>query len=176
MSLEDRIRAAVERRRKATNEWFLLQYDEDSPQSLGPPATAEQIARVERALGMPLPPSYAAFLRQHNGWTEWSGGAMILPADVRDAPWVSQRIKQFREHFREFFDERTLNDAFIVLLGEDEPDFVYLDKSKPTERGELEVVHTDLIHGEWGRYPDFAAFLESAANIAESRVERARRE
>lgn len=175
MSLEERIRAAVERKRKAAEEYYLLRFDDESPQSLGPPATAEQIGRVERALGLPLPPSYAAFLRQHNGWKDWSGGAMILPTDEREAPWVAKRIKQFREHFREFYNERTLDNAFIVILGEDEPNFVYLDKSQPTGEGELEVVHTDLIHGEYGRYPDFIAFLESAAKNAEFSVERARK-
>ena len=176
MTLEDQIRGTVQRLVKARQEYFVLTYDEDSPQVLGPPATAQQLSALARKLGSPLPPTYAAFLRLHNGWLEWSGGARVLSTEEHDEPWVKKRMEQVRYHFKEFFDERVLDSAFVVILGEDEPDFVYLDKSKPFANGEFEVVHTDLIRGEFGRYPDFASFLEAAAESSERLVESARKE
>jgi SMI1 / KNR4 family (SUKH-1) len=174
MTIKDRVKAAVERIRKANEEYFSLEFDEDCPQVLNPGASAAQIANVERRLGAPLPPSYRAFLELHNGWTEFTGGAMILPTDEHDKPWVAKRIKRFHDHIREFEKTNVLQHAFFVMLGEDEPNFVFLDKSKRSADGEMEVVHWDLIYGDRGRFPDFAAYLESKAGTVERLVAKAK--
>ncbi len=46
---------------------------------LFPPATDAEITAVEQRLGMTLPPSYKAFLRESNGWLTIS--SRILPAE-----------------------------------------------------------------------------------------------
>jgi hypothetical protein len=171
MTIKERIAAAVDRLRNANNEYFNLEFDEDSKQVLNPPASAAQIADVERRLGASLPPTYRAFLEQHNGWTDFTGGAMLLPADEYGQPWVAKRTKRIHEHIREFEKPDLLKNAFFVMLGEDEPDFVYLDKSKRTPDGEMEVVHWDMIQGELDRYPDFAAFLEGQAKTMEALID-----
>jgi len=171
MTLKERIVAAIDRLRNANNAYSLLEFDEDSQQILNPPATAAQIADVERRLGATLPPSYRAFLGLHNGWTDFTGGAMILPSEEFDKPWVDQRTKRIHEHIREFEQPGLLKNAFFIMLGEDEPDFVYFDKSKRSPEGEMEVVHWDMVQGELDRYPDFAAFLEDQAKTMEALVD-----
>ncbi len=170
MTIQKRVDAAVARLEKSKQEYFELEFDEDDPQVLNPPATAAQLSDVEHRLGAPLPPSYHAFLASHNGWLEFSGGAMLLPSDEHDKPWVAKRMKRIREHLREFADASVLDNAFIVMLGADEKNFAYLDKSKPKGAGELEVVYSDMVDGDLGRFEDFASFLEFKADTMDRLV------
>jgi hypothetical protein len=148
-----------------------LQYDEDLPQELGSPATDAQLQSLVSELGGPLPPSYEAFLRLHDGWTEFDGGAQILSTEERKKNWVLERLAGIKAHLKSFGDDPVLDDAFIVVLGVDESNFTYFDKTKRLENGELEVVHYDLEDGEYGRYPSFLAFLEDALSDTEAMIE-----
>lgn len=172
-AIDDRIRAATERLRKANQEYFELEYDEDSPQELGPPATADALFQLESAMRHSMPPSYKAFLKQHDGWRGVTGNAMLLPTDEHSKEWVSARIKRVREHYAEFFDAAVLEHAFFVMLGKEEKDFAYLDLAARKETGEVDVVYADLDEGEVDRFPDFAAFLEDMADTAEDLVREA---
>jgi SMI1/KNR4 family protein SUKH-1 len=172
-TIEIRISNAVAKLRDANQAYFELEYDEDSPQELGLPASDAEIQALEGAVQHALPPSYKAFLRQHNGWRSVSGGAMLLPTSEHSRPWVAKRIASIRDHFREFFPNVSLDDAFFVMLGQDEKDFAYLDLSSRGDGGELEVVYADLEEGEVDRYPDFAAYLEKTAQIAQELVDEA---
>jgi len=42
------------------------------------PADAEAVSRAERRIGRPVPPSYRAFLLQHDGWFGFFDGAALL--------------------------------------------------------------------------------------------------
>lgn len=46
----------------------------DPVDELGPPASAEEVERMERLIGVPLPPSYKAFLRISGQVSIWGGG------------------------------------------------------------------------------------------------------
>jgi len=170
MAIKDRVITAVERLRKANDEYYSLEFDTDSGQVLNPGASEAQLVDVERRLGAPLPPSYRAFLELHNGWLEFSGEAMVLPTDEHDKPWVVKRTKRFHDHIREFEKTNLLQHAFFVMMGEGEPNFAYFDKAKRSADGEMEVVYWDLVMGDLGRYPDFAAFLEAQATSMERLV------
>jgi hypothetical protein len=50
-----------------------------------PPATPEEILAEERRLGMPLPPSYRAFLSVSNGWELF--GFVDLVLQVQEIDW-----------------------------------------------------------------------------------------
>ncbi len=52
--------------------------DGGSPAPRG--ASEESLQAAERRLGRALPPSYRAFLRQHDGWERLFDGASLLPA------------------------------------------------------------------------------------------------
>jgi len=43
-----------------------------------PPADSESLARAERRIGRPLPPSYRAFLSRFDGWPRFFDGAALL--------------------------------------------------------------------------------------------------
>jgi hypothetical protein len=43
-----------------------------------PGASREAVASAERRVGRPLPPSYRAFLRDHDGWPRFFEGASLL--------------------------------------------------------------------------------------------------
>jgi len=169
--MASRVKAAVERLRAANNEYNLLVFDEPHPQVLGPPSTPAQLAAVEKALGIPLPPSYREFLKLHDGWKDFSGGAMILSSDAFKQPWVGKRLGQLRDHFREFFDEKTFDSAVIVMMGLDDQDLAYFDTTKKRPDGELEVVDFSTVDGEVDRFADFAAYLEDRANVLTSLIE-----
>lgn len=171
-SIEVRISSAVNRIIAANQKYFELEYDDDAPQILPPPATENQLHALESSLGRPLPPTFRAFLALHDGWLRISGNAMILPTGEREQAWVARRIDRIREHFREFHPSHSLDEVFFLMLGEDEKDFAYFDMSN-TSKGELEVVYADLDDGEIDRFPDFAAFLEDMAETAELTAEEA---
>jgi hypothetical protein len=172
-TLEKRVGDAVKRIRAANQQYFELEFDEDSPQELGEPAAAQELHALQARTGKPLSASYKAFLEQHNGWRNISGKAMLLPTTEHDQPWVAKRIKRVREHFSEFFDASLLDHAFFVMLGAEEKDFAFLDLATVREDGECDVVYADLDEGEVDRFPDFAAFLEDMADTAEELVREA---
>jgi len=165
MSLNDEMKAAVKKLRDLNSRWDLLQYDEEHSQVLGPPCTSSELDEVARKLGTKLPPSYAAFLALHNGWTDFMANAGLLSVQERDQPWVEERIGEFREQLIEFFDESILDDAFILGLAEDGRDLVYLDTSSGRADGEMDVVHFDMIDGEIGRYPDLVSLLNEEIEV-----------
>ena len=168
-TLSNDMEATVARLKEAMQRCYRMEYGEDHKQELGSGCNADQLSAVARKLGHPLPPSYAAFLEQHNGWTHFTGGARLLAVEDHDEPWVKTRTQQVRDHLREFYDESILDHAFIIMLGQDEPDFVYLDTSTRRQTGEMDVVHFDLIDGEYDRHPDFVAFLkETVADVEDS--------
>lgn len=171
MTLEERVREAVRRGHEAMQKASLLTFDEESESNPRPPASPDQVHALEQRMRRPLPPSYRAFLEQHDGWLGYTGGAMLLPTEEHDAPWVSKRQKAYRDHFAEFFDVGLLQDAFFVMMGEDEPNFVFMDLAKPTGGGEFEVVHFDMIVGELGRYASFIEYLEAKARTCEELAE-----
>ena len=94
---------------------------------LGEPSTKLQMEMVSKRLGIQLPPSYAAFLGLHNGWMDFVGTAMLLPAEEYDQPWVASRISRIRSPFKEFFDDhgpvaRGSNCGFRLLAGQGDRD------------------------------------------------------
>ncbi len=164
--MNDRVERAVEQFRKLNQEWRLLKYDEDHTQMLGVPCNEKQLAQVAKKVGCALPPSYVAFLRLHNGWTDFAaGGAMLLPAEEYDQDWFGKRMSDLRGHLREFFDEKTLDKAAIIMLGERDHEFAFFDKTTRRADGEMDLVNFSTLDGEIGRYPDFVTFLESKAKI-----------
>ena len=59
-----------------------------------------------------------------------------------------------------------LDNAFPVMLGDEESVFVVLDLSKRDEHGELSVVQWDLDEGEVGTSDSFLDFLEDELEAA----------
>lgn len=163
MKLRDDVAQAVAALRDAIHSLHRQDFGEESPQELRPGADAAAIETIRPLFGGRVPPSYAAFLEQHDGWLKFSGGQMVLPIAERQEPWVAKRLSELRELLDQSEEVGILDDAVILCLGPEEPDFVLYDLREPTEDGEFEVVHFDLIEGELDRYDSFLEFLAGSA-------------
>ncbi len=177
-TLDEEMKAAVENYRDLLNQWSLLDDDEEHDQVLGPPCTAAELDEVAQKLGAKLPPSYAAFLALHNGWTSFEAGAEILSVQERNESWVDERIEIWDEQLGEFFDSfgfenveeawAFTDDKFLILLDRDGYDVVFLDTTTQRPDGEMDVVHFDMIDGEIDRYPNFVALLNGQAEVVKN--------
>lgn len=165
-SVQDRIQFVVGELHDTLRKLHVRDFDGDDPQVLFPGATDSDIHAVADLIGAPVPPSYAAFLRLHNGWDAYNGGAKLLTAGEQSAPWVHERLEEMREVLEGNGDEAVLTNAFPVMLGDEESVFVVLDLSKRDEHGELQVVHWDLDEGEVGTSDSFLDFLEDELEAA----------
>jgi hypothetical protein len=152
---------------EAQKELDRLTADEEEAHERGKPATATQIAALERRIGRPLPPSYKAFLQLHNGWADFAGGAKLLAVEDHDSPWVRKRIDQIGSYL--FSDDAAnpfLNGCFPVLLGKDENSYLVLDARKARKDGEMDFVLYDYGEEE-RRFKDFTAFLKNELKLTQ---------
>jgi hypothetical protein len=163
MSASD-IATIVKELQQAHQQFHRLQFDQDHPQALGPPCSAQQLARLAQVFGGNLPPSYRAFMALHNGWAGFSGGAKILAAEDYDSGWVKARLAELNENLHEFGSggETPIDRNCIpIYLGETEMDFALIDPSTRGPDGEMTVLGLDLeVEGE-NRFADFSEFLRS---------------
>jgi hypothetical protein len=154
--------------------YYRLRYDEDSPQSLGPPCSPDQIAKLEQVFGGALPPSYRAFMELHNGWANFSGAARILTVEDYGSKWVNARLQEFNGLFEEFVPNSPSpidRHCIPIYLGETEQDFSLIDPSTRRSDGEMQVISFDLTE-EVGRDDTFASFLFHRLAIAKRLLER----
>jgi len=136
-----------------------LVFDEEVKHPRGKPCTPKQIAKLERMLGQPLPPSWRAFLELHNGWDEFSGESKLLSVEDQRAEWVQDRLDDIDELCDEFDSENPFNHgALPVMLGEDTKSVLYVDPRTARADGEMDFVALDIIEEE-DRFPNFTAFL-----------------
>ena len=159
------IQSVVEQLKDGTQQLNQLQFDEDEPIRLGAPAAPQELARLATLLGTALPPSYAAFMKQHNGWTDFEGDLAILSSADYDAHWVTARIAEWGGLFEENAGANPLATwAFPVLLGETSGRVVVLDRRSCSPDGELAVVAFDFT-AEEGRYDSFGEFLRHELSV-----------
>jgi len=161
----------IEKLADAMNRYEILAFDEDDYRELGKPCTAAQLAMAEQDLGQPLPPSYRAFLELHNGWTDFIREAPILAVEARHKPWFRRRAKEIRCHLKEFNDPPFISFGFLILAHPDVSTVLYLDKTKPTGNGELEVVAHCLRQGELGRHPSLEGYFRHHLAMYEKMIE-----
>jgi SMI1 / KNR4 family (SUKH-1) len=159
---------------EAMREYDQLAFDEEYPHDLGPPATAEQIAKLEKILGKPLPPSYRDFLKLHNGWSDFHGGAKLLAVEDHGSKWVKQRIKEIGDLFFEDDSDNPFQQGMLpVLLGKDENSYLVLDPSVVRKNGEMDFVRFDYSQEE-KRFKDFTSFLHNESKVMQELVEEER--
>ncbi len=145
-----------------------LMFGDESPQRLGPPATSEALAALERRFGGPLPPSYRAFLELHNGWEHFSGDARLLSVEDQSRPWVQARLAEFSGLLQEFGTSDPISDGCIpVYLGETEQDFALIDPRTRGADGEMAVLQYDLTE-EVHRHSTFAEYLRGVLEVVTS--------
>lgn len=167
-SIEKEIKTIVEKLRNAMQELHLRDFDEDCPQELRQGASDADLLKISTLLGGPVPPTYAAFLRLHNGWLKYSGAAQLLPAGEQNATWVRERVSSMKMILEDNEDGEVLENAVFIMLGPNEANFVVMKTDERSEDGELKVIHWDLEEGEFGTFDSFQEFLEDELETAQA--------
>ncbi len=156
----ERLRAVVQRLIANKKELAKLMEDEEASLQLGKPCSPRQLARVEQALGKPIPPSYRAFLELYDGWDDFEGDAKILGSDDVGAAWVKSRIAKKGALFIEFTKKNPLATfGFPIFLGPTSSRLAVLDTRKVDGEGEMPVITYDYTKKE-DEYASFTGFLE----------------
>jgi hypothetical protein len=172
MNPSARIADLVSQLDEALRTYDRLAFDEVVKHPRGKPCTDKQLARIEKRLGQPLPPSYRAFLELHNGWGEFSGESKLLSVEDHGKEWVQERLDDIGELCDEEGVENPFeNGAVPVLLGEDTRSVLYVDPRTVRPDGEMDFVALDIIEEE-RRFPDFAAFLEHKLGVLRRLIEK----
>ena len=152
-------------------EYSRLAFDEEHRMKLGEPATPEQIAKLERRLGKPLPPSYRAFLELHNGWESFDGSLNLLSVQDQESDWVKEWLKMLLTLFRAVKEENPFEKGAIpVLLGEGEHDFLILDPRTVRKDGEMDFVKFHFAEVD-DRFKDFTSFLRNDLEVERQLLE-----
>jgi hypothetical protein len=157
---EKTVKDLVEQLVAARKEKNRLRRDEEVDEKLGPPATPQQLAELERLLGKSLPPSYRAFMALHNGWDEFQGDFQLLSVEDRQSAMVKARS----EEMGAFFPEQELENpfatwGFLVALGQTSGRLTFLDTRAVDADGEMEVAAFEYTEEE-ARFASFAEFLK----------------
>jgi hypothetical protein len=159
--------ALIEQIDTALRTYDRLAFDEEVEHRLGNPCTPKQIAKLEKLLGRPLPPSYKAFMELHNGWSDLAGDAKLLAVEDHGREWVQERLDDMEELFDEFGPVNPFAQGAIpVLLGEDSQSVLYVDPRTERADGEMDFVALDIVEEE-RRFNDFTAFLTHKLELLE---------
>jgi hypothetical protein len=143
----------------AQREYWRLMYDEEADIVLGPPTAPNQIAKVEKMLGKPLPPSYRAFLELHNGWSGFDGDGKILAVEDYGSAWVQGKLNRIEVLFGENKQKSPFKKgALPIMLGDDITNFLVVDPNKVRADGEMDFVTFDYSEKE-DTFKSFADFL-----------------
>ena len=128
---------------------------ERSNQTLGDPATEEQVKRIEAMFDIKLPNDYRAFLLLHNGWTGFSGANALLSTEEMLAGELHEAILELQEVQRETDDDVAEGFVFEASFGRSR---TYFDVAHERPNGGIDVVYWR--DEEIDRYPSFTAYLE----------------
>lgn len=170
-TIANEITDIVDRLLAAEQELERLQRDEDLDDKRGAPSTVASLAWLQKRFGHPLPPSYRAFLEQHDGWADLSGEAKLLSVADQDASWVRDRVEEFEEMFAEFNPGTSPFAAgcLPIFLGPYESNYAVIDPKSPTRDGEYAVVTYDTTEEE-ELFESFGDFLRDMAALSEAAV------
>jgi len=137
----------------------------------GEPATAAEIAELDRRLGA-LPPSYRAFVELHNGRAGFDGEARILSSEDYGEDWVGERIADLGAVAEDAGAPNPFKGGQPIMLGAGEQNFVLMAPAGAPS-AERELVSYDL-QEEIRLFPDFGAFLEHEVGLMRELIQRER--
>lgn len=133
------------------------------------PATSDEIAAVESALGVPLPNEYRAFLARHNGG--FIDVSEIGPEALPDAAWNSNTLLGTVQLMKEYRQWANIGADVFGFQGkwpyipfcqtEGQELLVFGPSTAGRAAPVLDAFH-EMPPDEWSeRYPSFTAFLEA---------------
>lgn len=141
---------------------FYTAMAEPDRQELGSPATEEQLNAVARILGAPLPPTYEAFLRLHNGWKMFDAATDLYSADEIARASASKGLQKWRRIAIEVEGVDAAN--WLIIGGSREAATKYfIDPGRESTDGEFLVIeHDKVVESE---YPSFLDLLYESTSV-----------
>ena len=169
---EDDLGALCARLKAASERLDELMFDEVFPRELGPPASDAALERLGKRYGLTLPPSYAAFLRLHDGWRGFRGDADLLSVADHGEAWVTEELSARSDLFDEFGEANPIKaGAMPVMLGEGVSTCLLLEPAPPGGKATPRLAQYD--HSQFEEaYPDFADFLRHNLGIVERLIDK----
>lgn len=154
-----------------------------------PPAKESELVTAEKRLGLTLPPSYAAFLRIHNGWEGINAGDISIIGISGDGyalakkefdRYVQMVEKQYRSEGPDYAAQlrsRELKEPSVMYLPHHIPvalnyngSFWVIDRNRRSGSGEYEIARVDLGDEVRKRYKTFAEFINDLAKRVSSEL------
>lgn len=174
-NLLDILKSYAEIRRRLDALEGLTDDDETLSRPL-PAATPGAIAALEAELETSLPPSYRAFLEQHNGWAGFWGAMWIAGADGDSQTYVREQLEEAAEYTdlevpAPGWIGGVEGERYIVLGADDNGGFLAFsnDRDAGGERRVLDIPR-GLVENEWAT---FDAFVRAQHRYRERDLERA---
>jgi hypothetical protein len=124
-----------------------------------PPATPEEILTAERRLGVPLPPSYRAFLSVSNGWERFGSFVQLL-LQVQEIDWYRNADPEGLAGILDNYQEDDVSDEEYLDYDTDEhavaicpryyPDCLLVGKSLES-KSNIILLNSKVVsaEGEW---------------------------
>lgn len=151
----------------AERELSALQFDRQPISVLGRPASELELRRLEKRYGSVLPESYADFLRQHNGWTDFAGAGSLLSTDSHELPWVKAELDIRDMVFSEARQINPLQQGGIaVALGTGRRNLVVLSKPSGEDPGKFSEYDLARKVGEFADFRDYLLKILSVMLLA----------
>jgi len=165
---------------------YQMRVDVPSVYKRFPPATAAEIAKLEKEFGMKCPPSYRAFLKIQNGWRRFGLGWSLLGAPRPESKDLQATVKQTlgqtgavanEQELKDLLekekkDPRLIHPAHHWIIGTDANfNLLLFDRNRVSKDGEPQVVSTRyIIHVEC-RWKNFEAYFKDVLRRVQKRVQ-----
>jgi hypothetical protein len=162
-----RVQEAVARGVRARSR-FYASIDLEDEQSLGPPASLQDIEKLEKKCGNALPPSYRTFLVLHDGWIMVDGGCDLLRAGEMISGPVAEKTRKWQASMVKE-GQAALASGLVVGFSAISQKRIVLDFGQLDAAGEGRLIQWDS--DEFSEYESFIKWLEDTAQEFEELAE-----
>jgi len=136
--------------------------EEDEPSQPHAPASDEELKILEQRTGWPLPQSYRAFLRKHNGWEQFWGAMWIAGTGGATRRYVDDQLTRWKKYSnpksQDHEDIEIEGKRYFVIGADDNGGFLALgDADASGERPVLDIPR-GYVQNEW---PSFLEFVRA---------------
>ncbi len=169
----DRVQMLISAIVGAQKTYTSLAFDTAESGTPRPPATADQIAGLERRFGRALPSSVKTLLSVYNGFDRFHVDGVLLGTEDYDKPWLAKRIANFNRNWQDVEPNPFHNKALPLMMGPDIQHFVVISYDRMNQDGEPLLVEYDL-SAEVRAFPDIYALLENELATLEGMIDRQR--
>lgn len=147
---------------------FYASINLDDEQSLGSPASPQDVEKLEKKCGNALPPSYKAFLVLHDGWIMVDGGCDLLRVGEMLSGPLAEKISKWQASMAKE-GHAALAAGLVIGFSAISQKRIVLDLGRVDAAGENRLIQWDS--DEFSEYESFIKWLEDTAREFEELVE-----